>query len=42
MGAYRPLMALQGSAKIKQSTPLRFHVINNRDSALASRVLMIT
>ena len=42
MGAYRPLMALPGSAKVIQSTHLRFHVISNRDSALTSRVLMIT
>jgi len=32
----------KGCAKIKQSTPLRFHVISNRDSALKSCVLMIT
>ena len=42
MGAYRPLMAQQGSAKVIQSTSLRFHVISNRDTALVSRVFMTT
>jgi len=42
MGACRPLMTLQGSAKVMQTTPLRLHVISNRDSALAARVFMTT